>query len=98
MSDGIPCVRVPPTAGERTRTMLAEQGLIDTFYEIDTTEDYLYIPVVDSTAVPDQLDIVTHVVSTRDVPTSPADKLGFDPSYERLGEIIIIDEDNHESA
>ena len=98
MSDGIPCVRVPPTAGERTRTMLAEQGLIDTLYEIDTTEDYLYIPVVDSTAVPDQFDIVTHVVNIRDVPTSPADKLDFDPSYERLGEIIIIDEDNHEKA
>ncbi|ERG90920.1 MAG: putative methyltransferase [Haloquadratum walsbyi J07HQW1] len=98
MSEEIPCVRVPTTAGERTRTILAEQGLIDTVHEIDTTEDYLYIPVVDSSAVPDRFEIVTHGVTSRDTPTTPADILGFDPSYERLGEIIIIDEaDNHKA-
>ncbi|WP_207587580.1 methyltransferase domain-containing protein [Halomontanus rarus] len=46
----------------------------------------------------EEVEIVTREVPERDTQTAPADILGFDPSYERLGEIVIVDEDDPERA
>ncbi|MFA9417851.1 class I SAM-dependent methyltransferase family protein [Natrinema sp. HArc-T2] len=97
----VPCVRVAREAGEATRTTLADADLIDDDYEISVEDGWLYIPITDSDAVQAVLEdgeIVTRTVDERDSQTTPADLLSFEPSYERLGEAALIDEDDPERA
>ncbi|GGM67476.1 tRNA (guanine37-N1)-methyltransferase [Halarchaeum rubridurum] len=89
-----PCVRVPTEEGEATRRRLADADLVDESYDIVVDDGALYIPVVDSDAVPDDFAVVERDVPERETPTSPADVLGFEPSYERLGDVVILDEDD----
>jgi tRNA (guanine37-N1)-methyltransferase len=48
--------------------------------------------------VPDDLDLTTRDLPARETQTMPADLLGFDPTYERLGDIVIVDEDDPDRA
>ena len=94
----VPCVRVPTERGEETRQALAADGLLDRRYEITAAEGHLYVPVIDPGAVPAEYEVVDRDVPARETQTTPADVLGFDPSYERLGDIVILDEDDPERA
>lgn len=67
-------------------------------YDVDATEDWIFIPVSDPTEVPADLDIVEHEAPPKETQSMPADLLGFEPSYERLGDIVIIDEDEEDRA
>ena len=95
---GVPCVRVPVTEGEATRQRLAEADAIDDGYDITVEDGTLYVPVGTPSAVPDSFDIVEFDAPVREGQTMPADELGFAPSYERLGDLAIIDEDDPERA
>jgi tRNA (guanine37-N1)-methyltransferase len=93
-----PCVRVPREAGETTREALAEAGLIDRSLEISSQEEYLYVPISDTDAVPPEYDVVEHDVDARERQILPGDILGDEPTYERLGDVAIIDEDDSDRA
>ncbi|MEF8901619.1 MAG: class I SAM-dependent methyltransferase family protein [Halovenus sp.] len=94
----VPCVRVERAAGEETRELLADADLVDQRHDIVAADGWLYIPVTDPAAVPDDLPVVERDVPRRETQTMPADLLDFDPSYERLGDIVIVDEDDPERA
>ena len=94
----VPCVRIAREEGERTRQTLAERDLVDQSREIVHEEGSLYIPVTDSAAISDEFDIVYRDPPHRESQTMPADLVDFTPSYERLGEVVIIDEDDPERA
>ncbi|WP_435197251.1 class I SAM-dependent methyltransferase [Natronomonas sp. EA1] len=91
----VPCVRVRPQAGEETRQALADRDCLDTRYDITVEDGWLYLPVTDA---PDSFEVVAFDAPERETQTTPADLLGFDPSLERLGDIVIIDEDDDERA
>ncbi len=93
-----PCVRVQREDGEATRRSLAADDLVDEDLEIEFDEGYLYIPVTDAAAVPAEYYVVVRDVPERATQQTPADLLDFDPSYERLGDIVIVDEDDPERA
>ncbi len=93
-----PCVRVDPSAGESTRQTLAATDLVDDARQITVDDGWLYIPVTDAEAVPEGLPVVEYDAPARDPQTTPADLLDFDPSYERLGDVVIVDEDDPERA
>ena len=94
----VPCVRVPTDRGEETRQALGGRDLLDRRYEITAADGFLYVPVTDPGAVPAGYEVVDRDVPARATQTTPADVLGFDPSYERLGDIVILDEDDPERA
>ena len=94
----VPCVVVDRTAGERTRRRLVAAGLLDRGYAIDADDASVYLPVTDAAAVPQDLDVCTHGVEPRDQQTTVAELLGYHPSFERIGEIAVIDEDDPETA
>ncbi|MFB1065351.1 class I SAM-dependent methyltransferase family protein [Natrinema sp. H-ect4] len=97
----VPCVRVAREAGEATRSSLADADLIDDTYEISVADGQLYIPITDpdaASAVLEECEIVPRTVTEREQQTTPADLLAFDPTYERLGEAALIDEDDPERA
>ena len=95
---GVPCVRVPTGEGESTRTTLADRDLVDREHEITVESGDLYIPIVDPAAVPSEYEVVERDAPERETQTTPADVLGFEPSYERLGDVVILDEDDAERA
>jgi len=94
----VPCVRVDRVAGEETRRRLADAGALAGDREIVVENDVIYLPVADVEAVPAGFDVVERAVPERDTQTTPADVLGFEPSYERLGDVVIVDEDDAERA
>ncbi|PSQ27412.1 SAM-dependent methyltransferase [Halobacteriales archaeon QS_9_67_15] len=94
----VPCVRVSREDGEATRRRLAEADLVAEDYEIDVADGTLFIPVADEAGVPADLEVVTRDVGARETQTMPADILSFDPSYARLGDVVIVDEDDSERA
>ncbi|EMA47925.1 class I SAM-dependent methyltransferase [Halococcus saccharolyticus] len=94
----VPCVRVARKDGERTREALADRGVLDHDHEITVDDGWLYAPIVDPNAVPDGYTIEERDVPARETQTMPADLLGFDPSYERLGDIVLLREDDTERA
>jgi tRNA (guanine37-N1)-methyltransferase len=99
MSDaGVPCVRVAREDGERTRERLAEAGALDDDHEIVVEDDWLYLPVSDRAAVPSDLTVVERAAPERTIQQTPADLLGWEPSYERLGDVVVLDEDDPERA
>jgi tRNA (guanine37-N1)-methyltransferase len=93
-----PCVCVPREVGEETRRELDAAGILDDEYEIVGDGDRLYLPVTDPEAATDAYKIVSRDVPARDGQETPADRLGFDPSYERLGDVAIVDEDDPDRA
>ncbi|WP_424018282.1 class I SAM-dependent methyltransferase [Halorientalis pallida] len=94
----VPCVRVAREDGERARQDLAAAELIDDTHEIEHDEGSLYIPVVDPAAVPDEFEVVDHDAPVRETQTMPAELVDFDASYERIGDVAIVDEDDDERA
>ncbi|WP_101296416.1 class I SAM-dependent methyltransferase [Halegenticoccus soli] len=94
----VPCVHVRREEGESARRALAEDDLVDREFEIVVSEGELYIPVVDPAAVPDGFEVVRREVPAREPQRMPADLLGFEPTYERLGDVVILDEDDPERA
>ena len=92
------CVRVDRERGEEARRALAEADLVAEDVEIVADDGEIYIPVVDPESVPDEYDLVVRDLPERSLPEMPADILGYDPSYERLGNVVILDEDDPERA
>jgi tRNA (guanine37-N1)-methyltransferase len=90
----VPCVRVERERGEETRRRLADADLLADEWKIEVADGYLYLPVSDAEAVPADLTIVSRETGERDTPDAPTDLLGFEPTYERLGDIVILDEDD----
>jgi tRNA (guanine37-N1)-methyltransferase len=94
----VPCVRVPREAGETTRRRLADAGILDHDHEITHEDGTLFVPVTDAAAVPADLTVVRRPLPERESQRLPADILGFEPTYERLGDVVIVDEDDPERA
>jgi tRNA (guanine37-N1)-methyltransferase len=106
----VPCLRVPREAGEACRSALATVDLLDGDHEIVVDDGWLYVPVTDPTAavrtvetdakVGDTVEVrvVSRDAPERDSQVTPADRLGFEPRYERLGDIAILDEDDPDRA
>jgi len=94
----VPCVRVERERGEETRRRLADAELLAAEFEIEVEDGYLYLPVTDAGAVPDDVEVVSRAVGERDTPDTPAELLGFEPTYERLGDIVILDEEDPATA
>lgn len=94
----IPCVRVPREQGEAVRSSLAEADIIHEDYEIEATDDWLYIPVTTTKHLPDTYEIVRRTPRKRSQQVLPGDILGYSPRYERLGDIALIDEGDTERA
>jgi tRNA (guanine37-N1)-methyltransferase len=106
----VPCVCVPRTAGEAVRQALAAAGLLDDDHEIVVDGERIYVPVTEPVAAVERVEAAVDLgpgetvravdrdTPERDSPTSPAEILGFDPGYERLGDIAVLDEDDPERA
>jgi len=88
-----PCVVVARESGEATRQRLAEADLIDQEFDIEVADGDLYIPVVDADSVPADLHLTYRDVPARTPQRTPEDLLDDQPTYERLGDVVLVEED-----
>ncbi|SDY29763.1 class I SAM-dependent methyltransferase [Halopenitus persicus] len=96
----VPCVAVARERGEEVRRRLAEADAFAGEYEIDVADGTIYLPVTDRADVPESLreSVVDREPGRRETPTTPADLLGYEPSIERLGDVVIVDEADPDRA
>ncbi|MFC5134723.1 MULTISPECIES: class I SAM-dependent methyltransferase [Haloferacaceae] len=96
----VPCVAVERERGETVRERLADADLLDGDHRIAVEGGIIYIPVTDPSAVPVEFSdrLVERDAAERERPRTPADLLGYEPSLERLGDIVILDEDDDDRA
>ncbi|MGM0448374.1 MAG: class I SAM-dependent methyltransferase [Methanobacteriota archaeon] len=96
----VPCVAVDRERGETVRSRLADADALDGDHRIAVEGDTIYIPVAGRDRVPADLAdrLVERDAEARDRPTTPAEILGYEPSLERLGDIVIVDEADDERA
>ena len=101
----VPCVAVAREAGEAARSALAAAEALDDDHEIAVDDGTIYIPVTDAEAAADAVteldcdtEMTTHDLPVRQSVRTPADILGFEPSVERIGDIVVIDEDDPDRA
>ncbi|WP_435076539.1 class I SAM-dependent methyltransferase [Halococcus sp. AFM35] len=94
----VPCVRAAREDGETVRELLAERALLDHDHEITVADGRIFIPVTDDEEVSDEYTVVTHDAPARETQVMPADVLGFEPTYERLGDVVLVDEDDEGRA
>lgn len=93
-----PCVRVKREIGEVTRRELEAQDALDYEAAIDSDDEFVYIPVRAPPTLADEYDIVQREVEPRDSHTMPEDLLEFSPTYERLGDLILLQEADPDRA
>ncbi len=96
----VPCVAVDRERGEAVRERLADAAVLDGDHRIEVVDGTIYLPVIDPAGVPADLtgSLVEREAAERDRPRTPAEILGYEPSLERLGDIVIVDEDDEERA
>lgn len=93
-----PCVRVPEAEGEATRRSLVAAELLDHELEIEVEDGWLYLPVTDAEAAAESYDVTEREFEPRETQTLPGDLLDTEPSYERIGDIVLLHEDDLERA
>jgi tRNA (guanine37-N1)-methyltransferase len=93
-----PCVVVAREDGEATRQRLADADLIDEEFGIEVVDGEIHIPITEPDAVPEDLTVTRRDVPARTPQRTPADLLGYEPTYERLGDVVLVDEDDEETA
>ena len=93
-----PCVRVDREDGERTRQSLEEAGVRDHEAAIESDGEYVYIPVIDGAAILEEFEVIERELEPRTARTLPNDLLSFTPTYERLGDLVLLQEDDRNRA
>jgi tRNA (guanine37-N1)-methyltransferase len=89
------CVRVPREEGEDTRQRLADEGLLDRDLRIQNENGYLYIPVTDA---PDDLPTERRDFDERDDETDAADIVGYEPRFEAIGDVALLEPEEDDVA
>ncbi|HIH43556.1 MAG TPA: class I SAM-dependent methyltransferase family protein [Candidatus Methanoperedenaceae archaeon] len=89
------CARVPKNSGETVRRYLLSLNALDSGFSIGRDEQYLYIPIIRQ--LTDE-ELAIGGAKLTECETEPVQKkaslediLGFQPSYETIGSIAIID-------
>jgi len=93
-----PCVRVPETEGETTRRDLVDAELLDHELEITAEDGWLYLPVTDPDAAAAGYEVTERKFEPRETQILPADLLDVTPSYERIGDVVLLHEEDAQRA
>ena len=89
------CVRVPREEGEETRQRLADEGVLDHDLRIQEEDGYLYIPVTEGF---NDLPTTRRGFDERDDTTDAADIVGYEPRFETVGDVALLEPEEDDEA
>jgi tRNA (guanine37-N1)-methyltransferase len=93
------CVRVPREKGEETRQFLADEGVLNRDLRIEGEDGFLYIPVHEPPASGnDNLVVESRDFDMRDTETDASDILGYEPRFEVVGDIALLEPEEDAEA
>jgi tRNA (guanine37-N1)-methyltransferase len=105
MPETTPGIRVPRDKGELFRQALAELGALDRSRKISSDDNYVFLPVLGmeeqaqaSLRLWGEFHGVEREFETEERRLSPEDLLGYKPSYEVIGDIAIVEENDAEQV
>ncbi|UZE92083.1 MAG: class I SAM-dependent methyltransferase family protein [Methanosarcinales archaeon] len=87
-------VKVPITKGESTRKKLAELGILNKSFKIRSDNQFLYVPISTRKNIPPDMEIATGEFEEAKKHETIEDLLDFTPSYEIIGDIAILSEED----
>ena len=92
------CVRVPREKGEETRQRLADEGILNRDLRIEQEDGFLYIPVYEPPAEDLDLPVETRNFDERDSATDASDILGYEPRFEVVGDVALLEPEEDAKA
>ncbi len=88
------CVYVSLEKGEKTRRILSEMDAIIQDLEIKSTKNELHIPVHKDIEIPKEFNTHSDSFNVIETPTKPREILGYEPSFEQIADIALIEEEH----
>jgi len=88
------CVKVSRAKGELTRKRLAELGILNKSLKIQSDDKFLYVPVLKKKNIPPGMEIMAMEFEKAKKRETVEDLLGFAPSYDIIGDIAILAEED----
>jgi len=92
------CVRVPREKGEVTRQNLADEGVLNRDLRIEQEDGFLYIPVHEPPAEDLDLLVEARDFDERDSETDAYDILGYEPRFEVVGDVALLEPEEDAEA
>ncbi|MBN1762215.1 MAG: class I SAM-dependent methyltransferase family protein [Methanomicrobia archaeon] len=97
-TDHLPCVKAPKRRGEEIRRALRERELLRTDARITADDTFIYLPLVRALTDAELEELGGTELTTREFALlerrkSIEDIVGFKPSYEVVGDIIVLTEE-----
>ena len=93
------CVRVPREKGEETRQRLADEGVLNRNLRIEGEDGFLYIPIHEPpVSGNDDTVVETRDFDVRDTETDASDILGYEPRFEIVGDVALLEPEEDAEA
>jgi tRNA (guanine37-N1)-methyltransferase len=92
------CIKIPKKKGEPVRRILLELEALDKSLKISSDETYLYLPLTrelpqnELEILPEEAKVIDYDFELQQRKHVPEDLLGFNPSYEVIGDIALLED------
>jgi tRNA (guanine37-N1)-methyltransferase len=92
------CIKIPKKKGEPVRRILLELDALDNSLKISSDETFLYLPLTrelpqnELEILPEEAKVIDYDFELQQRKHVPEDLLGFNPSYEVIGDIALLED------
>ena len=97
------CIKIPKKKGESVRRVLLDFELLDNSLKIGSDETFLYLPLSrepllhELADLPVEAELAEFDFEPQEKKPTPVDLLGFNPAYELIGDIALLEDESLDS-
>lgn len=97
------CIKIPKKKGESARRVLLDFELLDNSLKIGSDETFLYLPLSreplshELADLPVEAELAEFDFEPQEKKPTPGDLLGFNPAYELIGDIALLEDESLDS-
>ncbi|AKB27245.1 tRNA (Guanine37-N1) -methyltransferase [Methanosarcina siciliae T4/M] len=97
------CIRIPKKKGESARRVLLDFEILDNSLKIGSDNTFLYLPLSreplsnELAVLPAEAELAEFDFEAQEKNPAPGDLLGFNPAYELIGDIALLEDPDLDS-
>ncbi len=97
------CIKIPKKKGEPARRVLLDIEILDNSLKIGSDKTFLYLPLYreplphELADLPVEAELAEFDFELQEKKTTPGDILGFNPAYELIGDIALLEDPDLDS-
>ncbi|MDM7918819.1 MAG: class I SAM-dependent methyltransferase family protein, partial [Methanosarcina sp.] len=97
------CIKIPKKKGESARRVLLDFEILDNTMKIGSDDTFLYLPLSreplshELTGLPEEAELAEFDFEAQAKKPTPGDLLGFNPDYELIGDIALLEDPDLDS-